>query len=87
MAYKRGRPPLADPPVEWKVAVPSSLANKITLILADPMSGGVKYGSRSKLIELLLRNWLKDLITSPDVVGEKSIDNLGMRVDDVDRAE
>lgn len=58
---KRGRPPNAEATVEWKISVPLSIANKVTLILADPLSGSVRYGSRSKLIELLLRNWLNEL--------------------------
>ena len=58
---KQGRPRHSDPPVEWKVSLPASLAHRITLILADPLSGSTRYGSRSKLIELLLRNWLTSL--------------------------
>lgn len=58
---KQGRPRHSDPPVEWKVSLPASLAHRITLILADPLSGSTRYGSRSKLIELLLRNWLASL--------------------------
>ena len=67
---KRGRPLNNEPSIEWKVSVPQSLANKVTLLLADPMSGGIRYGSRSKLIELLLRNWINGLITPSQASGE-----------------
>lgn len=54
-----GRKPLTDPPVEWKVSLPSSLAAQIELVLLDPLMMKAGYGKRSALIASLLRDWLK----------------------------
>lgn len=56
----RGRRPKADPPVKWKVSIPSSLALAVNEHLADPFLGEPLLGERSKLIEKLLRNYLKE---------------------------
>ncbi len=55
----RGRPQLSDPPIEWKISLPSSVAAQIELHLLDPLSGKPKHGARSKLITRLLRTWIK----------------------------
>lgn len=53
----RGRPPKIDPPIEWAIMVPSSLASRIELMLYDPSLGRTRYGSRSELIVSLLQQW------------------------------
>lgn len=55
---RRGRKPHADPPVEWKVSIPSSIAAPVELILTDPLTGKPRHGARAKLIAELLNNWL-----------------------------
>lgn len=57
----RGRKSHTDPPVEIKVHVPTSVIGKVELALVDPVRGKPTYGSRSKLITRLLRDWLDDV--------------------------
>jgi len=55
-----GRKPHTDPPVEWAVNVPLSLATEVMLYLPrDVVKGKIKHGARSKLLQQLLRDWLK----------------------------
>lgn len=56
----RGRRPKTDPPVKWKVSVPTSVANAINSLLVDPLLDEPAFGERSKLIEKLLRRHLKE---------------------------
>ena len=80
-----GRPRKTDTPVEWKVCLPKSLADTVTLLLTDPLTQRAKFGSRSQLIEILLRNWIADLRRSaaaPDTVVAKPIDNFDAPCDD-----
>ena len=51
------RPKHSDPPVEWRVNVPESLAAQIELLLFDPVRNTIRYGGRSRLITALLREW------------------------------
>ena len=55
---KRGKKPHADPPVEWKISIPQSIAAPVELILSDPLTGKPKHGARSRLLAELLNNWL-----------------------------
>lgn len=54
-----GRRRLIDRPKEWKLSLPSSLTDEVEARLTDPLTGAVKYGARTKLIERLLRDWLE----------------------------
>lgn len=54
----RGRKSLSDPPTEWKVSLPSSVAAQVELRLVDPLTGRPRHGARAKLITRLLRGWL-----------------------------
>jgi len=56
------RRPLADPPVEVSVSIPTTLLDKIDLLLFDPVRGRVRYGARSKLIQQLLKRWVDERI-------------------------
>ena len=54
------RPKKIDRPVEWKVRIPASLAQRINARLPkDPLTGKIKHGERSKLAISLLRKWLE----------------------------
>jgi len=55
---RRGRKPHTDPPIEWKVSIPQSIAAPVELILTDALTGKPKHGARSKLIAELLNHWL-----------------------------
>ena len=52
------RSPHGEPLRHWHITLPESLANRVDLLLIDPLSGRVKYGSRSGLVERLLREHL-----------------------------
>ena len=58
-----GVPPLARPrniirPHDWKLSSPVDLAAEVDMYLWDPVLQKPKYGGRSELITLLLRQWL-----------------------------
>lgn len=55
-----GRPRKIDRPVEWKVYVPSSVANVVDLLMLDPVTGNIRKGARSALVEELLRRWVEE---------------------------
>lgn len=60
----RGRPPFADPPVEWKLHIPKSVADKITEELCKLRPGlrpgEPAYGARGELTIKLYRKWLQE---------------------------
>ena len=56
----RGRKPLKDRPVEWKLRIPTSVANGINSTILDPLTGEPAFGERSKLTEKLYRAYLKE---------------------------
>lgn len=58
---KPGRPSLLIPTIEWKVRVPIDLAAKADLLHLDTMRGQIRYGARSELITILLREYLDKL--------------------------
>ncbi|MGW8181093.1 MAG: hypothetical protein ACWGQW_20380 [bacterium] len=54
-----GKKPHTDPPTEWKISIPTSLALEVMLYLPrDYAKGKVKHGARRDLITSLLREWL-----------------------------
>ena len=55
----RGRRRHNDPPVNYYLSLPTTLAAKIELALFDPTTGKPKYGGRSQLFQLLARQWLE----------------------------
>lgn len=55
----RGRKPHSDPPVQWFLSVPTTLAAKVDLLLMDPVTRKVKYSARSDLVQVLLREWVE----------------------------
>lgn len=52
------RPKRTDRPREVMINLPESLLTRLDLYFFDPKTGKPKYGSRSRLIERLLREWL-----------------------------
>lgn len=54
-----GRKPFADRPVNWKLSIRGSTAAAIELYFTDPLTGEVKKGARSKLVNQLLEEWLQ----------------------------
>lgn len=57
----RGRKPLTDRPVEWKLRIPSSIATQLNDLLADPLTGKPPLGARSQLTTTLYRKFLQGL--------------------------
>jgi len=55
----RGRKKHAVPCTDWVLSIPVDIANKIDLILHDPVTGKTQYGARSKLVQSLLHQWLE----------------------------
>jgi len=55
----RGRKPKTDRPVEWKLRIPTTVANALNELLADPLTGKPPLGKRSQLTEQLYRSYLK----------------------------
>lgn len=55
----RGKKKLLEPTISWEVQVPRSLSCEAELLLTDPLTGKVKYGAKSKLLNSLLRDWLE----------------------------
>lgn len=55
----RGRKAHSDPPVGWFVSIPGTLAAKVELLLFDPATAKPKYGGRSGLMQMLLREWVE----------------------------
>lgn len=43
---------------DLKISIDAALAGQVEMLLLDPIHGKAKYGSRSKLIERLLRDWV-----------------------------
>ncbi len=54
----KGKKPHLDPPREWKINIPTSVAVSLELLLRDPITNRTKHGARSKLITRLLREYL-----------------------------
>lgn len=53
--------PRNDPPVKFQTYIPKSLALRVDILLHDPIYSRTKYGSRSSLVEQLLRQWIQDV--------------------------
>lgn len=58
MAKARGRRSFHEATEAWSVRIPVTLKAKVDLLLTDPLTGEIKYGSRTQLTEQLLREWL-----------------------------
>ena len=58
---KRGKKPAADPSLEWKISIKQSIAGRLELLLADPVTGKIGHGKRSRLINALLSEYLNKI--------------------------
>lgn len=58
------KPKSHEDQTQWSFLLPTELTAKVDLLLLDPMTGRVKYGSRKKLVEKLLREWLNKRVGS-----------------------
>jgi len=54
-----GRKKLSDRPVDRHFNIPMSIAVKVDLLLADPLTGKPKHGAWSTLVTRLLNDWLE----------------------------
>lgn len=54
----RGRKAKLDRPVEWKVSIPTSVADAINELLRDPFLDKPALGARSELTTQLYREYL-----------------------------
>lgn len=55
----RGRRKALDPAIQWSIMIPSTLAAQVELILFDPLRGKTGFGTRSRLVSQLLKDWLE----------------------------
>lgn len=65
---RTGRPKHADPPVNWKLSIPSSLAAEFELITADLMTGVPAKGIRSKIMQELIRGFIAAYATGESTI-------------------
>ena len=54
---KRGRPAYADPPIEFKVYIPASLAARVKLDCYNPLRQNIKYGAQSGIMITALQEY------------------------------
>lgn len=59
------------PKVYRKVRIYEDLANKVELLLYDPVRQDVRYGDWSKLLNMLIANWLESNPTDEDIQNVK----------------
>lgn len=59
-----------EPTTEWKIAVKQQTAARIEHRLIDPVTRKPRYGLRSKLVNILLEQWLRE---NPSGVEDPSI--------------
>ena len=57
---RRGRPAYADPPVEFKVYIPASLAARVKLECYNSLRQNAKYGAQSALMITALQLYFKE---------------------------
>ena len=61
----RGRKPNLVPTVQWSIMVPIDLAFQVESQLMDPVTKKSTYAARSKLLQHLLYEWLKERGVNP----------------------
>ena len=54
------KPKPNDPLAQVNTKIPSSLVRKVRILLLDPTTGKVKYGTMSALVTSLLTGWVED---------------------------
>ena len=63
---KRGRPAYADPPVEFKIYIPASLAARIKLECYNPLRQNTRYGAQSAFIVAALQEHFNKKEVTPN---------------------
>lgn len=58
----RGRKPNLIPSTQWWIQVPIDLAYQVEARLIDPVTKRVTYAARSKLIQSLLHEWIRNQV-------------------------
>ena len=59
------RPNNPEPSVQLHIWLPRSLAERMDLLLLDPVRNRVRYGARSKLMARLVERWLAERSATP----------------------
>lgn len=59
-------------PHDWKLSIPRDLAAEVDMHLWDPALQKPKYGGRSELVAVLLRQWL-ETVRDKEIPGEPVI--------------
>ena len=54
----RGRKPKSDPPVGVKIRLPTTIHNRLSQYLEDPLTGRPIHGARSVLVTNLIKEYL-----------------------------
>jgi hypothetical protein len=57
VSSKRGRPAYADPPVEFKIYIPASLAARIKMECYNPLRQNTAYGAQSAFMVAALKEY------------------------------
>lgn len=76
------REPHLDPPKEVNLSLPTSLVDEVDLLLFNPTRGKLRYGARSNLIAMLLRQWLDAQRKLPAAAVEQNVANLEYTFDE-----
>lgn len=76
------REPHLDPPKEVNLSLPTSLVDEVDLLLFNPTRGKLRYGARSNLIAMLLRQWLDAQRKLPAAAVEQNVANLEYSFDE-----
>lgn len=58
---KRGRKAKAIPSIVWQIAINGTVAQKVELLLTDPVTGEARYGAKGELVSKLLSEWLENV--------------------------
>lgn len=77
---KRGRPAYADPPVEFKIYIPSSIAARVKLECYNPLRDNIRYGAQSAIVAQALQEYFnrKDAKHDPSpAMDGHELDNRG----------
>ena len=76
------REPHLDPPKEVNLSLPTSLVDEVDLLLFNPTRGKLRYGGRSRLVAMLLRQWLDAQRKLAPAVVEQNVANLEYAFDE-----
>ena len=75
-----------DPPKEVNLSLPTSLVDEVDLLLFNPTRGKLRYGARSRLVTVLLRQWINSQRKLPPATVEQNIADLEYSFDEANGA-